>query len=188
MCVCVCVGACVCMHMHRCTCLHVIFNTHSLSYTHPYTLISIHTHIRAHPLTHTHTRTYMHTHTYAHTHIYTHIHTQASELPALRCDVSLLLHFEECKSWSDWEVGRHGITIDFEPDGARGRRYSATYLPEVASEQGWDHETTLAELLHKSGYRGKGTVEVFNQLKITRYQSSKTNMAWAEYTQTYYGK
>jgi AMMECR1 domain-containing protein len=34
----------------------------------------------------------------------------------------------------DWEVGKHGILISFTDKG--GTNYSATYLPEVAHEQG----------------------------------------------------
>ena len=49
--------------------------------------------------------------------------------------VSILRHFEEASDHLDWEVGLHGIRIEFYTDNGRSRR-SATYLPEVASEQG----------------------------------------------------
>ena len=42
-------------------------------------------------------------------------------------DVSMLVHYEDCKDALDWEVGKHGILIDY-------KGYSATYLPEVAPE------------------------------------------------------
>ena len=63
------------------------------------------------------------------------------------------------------QIGQHGITIEFR---SKDQRYSATYLPDVASEQGahalslifphvslsegWTREETIRELIHKSGY------------------------------------
>eukprot|EP00527_Entomoneis_sp_CCMP2396_P008826 CAMPEP_0198143790 /NCGR_PEP_ID=MMETSP1443-20131203/10406_1 /TAXON_ID=186043 /ORGANISM="Entomoneis sp., Strain CCMP2396" /LENGTH=182 /DNA_ID=CAMNT_0043807077 /DNA_START=70 /DNA_END=615 /DNA_ORIENTATION=- len=57
-----------------------------------------------------------------------------SELPMLRVAVSLLVKYEPCQTAYDWTVGIHGIIIQFTVDGTS---YSATYLPEVAQEQGW---------------------------------------------------
>lgn len=56
------------------------------------------------------------------------------EVPHLRVAVSLLVNYEECSHCHDWVVGVHGIIIKFTE---RGVDYSATYLPEVANEQGW---------------------------------------------------
>ena len=39
---------------------------------------------------------------------------QASELPSLQCTVSLLSHFEPARNHLDWEVGKHGLVIEFE--------------------------------------------------------------------------
>ena len=47
--------------------------------------------------------------------------------------VSLLSCYEKRASWDDWVVGTHGITIDFD---ASGRHYTATYLPQIAVEEG----------------------------------------------------
>ena len=57
------------------------------------------------------------------------------ELSKLYVTVSILRHFEEASNHLDWEIGVHGIRIEFHVDNSRSRR-SATYLPEVASEQG----------------------------------------------------
>eukprot|EP01084_Bolivina_argentea_P027222 50625_1 len=57
------------------------------------------------------------------------------ELPELQCSVSFLVRFEKVKSYTDWEVGRHGIIINFSVD-LDGKQYGATYLPYVAIEQG----------------------------------------------------
>jgi AMMECR1 domain-containing protein len=54
--------------------------------------------------------------------------------------VSLLSCFETASGgWHDWELGVHGIIIEFvDPDPpSAGCRRSATFLPEVAQEQGW---------------------------------------------------
>mmetsp|Transcript_19427 Transcript_19427/g.45205 ORF Transcript_19427/g.45205 Transcript_19427/m.45205 type:complete len:145 (+) Transcript_19427:239-673(+) len=56
-----------------------------------------------------------------------------SEVRDLRVGVSLLVNYEECSHVHDWEVGVHGIIIKFFDSGTE---YSATYLPEVAKEQG----------------------------------------------------
>ncbi len=37
----------------------------------------------------------------------------SKELPHLTCEVSLLSHFEEINDPLDWEVGKHGIEIEF---------------------------------------------------------------------------
>lgn len=57
-----------------------------------------------------------------------------TEFDQLHVSVSVLLNFEPCKDYKDWQVGVHGIRIEFHDD--RNSKHSATYLPEVASEQG----------------------------------------------------
>ena len=58
---------------------------------------------------------------------------KAKELENLSCSVSLLTDFAVVKDWNGWEIGTHGITIEFSKNG---QSYKATFLPEVASEQG----------------------------------------------------
>jgi AMMECR1 domain-containing protein len=69
--------------------------------------------------------------------------------------VSLLTDFEDVNDPFDWTVGEHGIHIHFgDPAGQRGgKTLSATYLPDVASEQGWDKTETLDSAMRKAGYR-----------------------------------
>ncbi|XP_054943350.1 AMMECR1-like protein isoform X4 [Physeter macrocephalus] len=55
------------------------------------------------------------------------------ELPKLFCSVSLLTNFEDASDYLDWEVGVHGIRIEFINE--KGVKRTATYLPEVAKEQ-----------------------------------------------------
>ena len=80
---------------------------------------------------------------------------QPEEMKYLHCGVSLLVNYEEGKAWNDFEVGfghcplcyasaltyggamqigKHGIIIEF--GFTNGDHYNATYLPEVAKEQG----------------------------------------------------
>ena len=49
--------------------------------------------------------------------------------------VSLLTDFTLGQNYLDWELGIHGIWIEFYDHNSRRR--TATYLPEVAKEQGW---------------------------------------------------
>lgn len=56
------------------------------------------------------------------------------EFPKLQCAVSILRHFEDGSDYLDWQVGVHGIRIEFLNE--RGSKRTATYLPEVAPEQG----------------------------------------------------
>lgn len=56
------------------------------------------------------------------------------EFPKLYVSVSILRHFEDGADYLDWEVGLHGIRIEFHNE--KGNKKTATYLPEVAPEQG----------------------------------------------------
>jgi AMMECR1 domain-containing protein len=62
-----------------------------------------------------------------------------------------------------------------------GRRYGATYLPDVAREQGWTKEETLVSLMRKAGWSGrKGDWETVG-LKVVRYQGKKVDLEYAEW-------
>jgi uncharacterized protein (TIGR00296 family) len=102
------------------------------------------------------------------------------DLTQLKVAVSLLVDFEEAAHPLDWEVGTHGVRIHFVD--ARGRERSATFLPEVAAEQGWDRMQTLEALVRKSGCREQVTEALLTQVKLTRYKSSKSSLTWHEYS------
>ena len=72
-----------------------------------------------------------------------------SLLPSLSCNITLLANFETCAHPFDWTLGTHGLKITFTH---RGRRHGATYLPDVAIEQGWTKEKMLDSLMRKSGW------------------------------------
>ncbi|KRW98318.1 AMMECR1 domain [Pseudocohnilembus persalinus] len=100
------------------------------------------------------------------------------EVPRLKVSVSLLVNFEEGKKALDWEVGQHGIQIDFNVDG---QQFGATYLPEVAAEQEWTQEEAIKSLVRKAGYRGNYK-NVLSSINLTTYQSSKCKLSYEEYT------
>ncbi|CAM9482171.1 unnamed protein product [Ascophyllum nodosum] len=104
---------------------------------------------------------------------------EASELDALDVSVSLLLKYESARHWEDWEVGVHGIVINFNDD--RGSSYSATFLPEVAAEQGWSRRVTLTRLVRKAGYKRTVDAAFLSRVQVTRYQSSKYKLSYQEY-------
>uniref|UniRef100_A0A3Q3K1F5 AMMECR1 domain-containing protein n=1 Tax=Monopterus albus TaxID=43700 RepID=A0A3Q3K1F5_MONAL len=99
------------------------------------------------------------------------------ELPRLFCSVSLLTNFEDVGDYLDWEVGVHGIRIEFFNE--KGSKRTATYLPEVAKEQ-WDHIQTIDSLLRKGGYKAPITNDFRKTIKLT-YRSEKMTMGYAEY-------
>lgn len=93
-----------------------------------------------------------------------------SLLPSLSCSLTLLGSFEPCTNAMDWTLGTHGIRISFIH---RGRRYGATYLPDVAVEQGWSKEETVESLMRKAGWDG-GSGGVARRLLRTGASSSGT--------------
>ncbi|KAJ2492587.1 AMME syndrome candidate protein 1 protein [Coemansia sp. RSA 2050] len=102
-----------------------------------------------------------------------------SELPSLSCSVSLLTDFEVAEDYLDWEVGKHGVWIEFRNE--RGRRETATFLPEIAKEQGWNKVETIDNLLRKGGYELTITPELRRSVTLTRYQSKKAHLSYDEY-------
>lgn len=101
------------------------------------------------------------------------------ELPKLSVSVSILQNFEEANGHLDWTLGVHGIRIEFQNE--RGCKRTATYLPQVATEQGWDQIQTIDSLLRKGGYRAIITPETRKNIKLTRYRSQEIQMNYKEY-------
>ncbi len=69
---------------------------------------------------------------------------QADELDKVAIEISVLTPERKVGSWREIEIGRHGMTL-----AKRGR--AAVFLPQVAPEQGWTLEQTLAHLSLKAG-------------------------------------
>lgn len=103
----------------------------------------------------------------------------ASLLPALSCSLTLLADFEPCRDAMDWTLGLHGLRISFT---YRNRRHGATYLPDVAVEQGWDKEQTVESLMRKAGWDGGYGHSVARRLLRGSPRGSEQNSAkpWDE--------
>ncbi|KAF3490938.1 uncharacterized protein GIQ15_00455 [Arthroderma uncinatum] len=121
-------------------------------------------------------------------------------LPSLSCSLTLLSTFETCAHALDWELGMHGIRISFI---YRGRRYGATYLPDVAVDQGWTKEETVESLMRKAGWEGSSSSggvarrflrsgssgggnpdrpwEDMSEFKTVRYQGLKSSASYSEW-------
>merc|ERR1712087_124703 len=99
------------------------------------------------------------------------------EIPSLKCSISLLHSFVSAKAWNDWEIGIHGITIQFST--SHKKKFNATYLPEVASQQNWSKLVTIENLINKAGF--DGNLSEVENLRVTKYQSCKAIMTWTEY-------
>jgi uncharacterized protein (TIGR00296 family) len=104
----------------------------------------------------------------------------ASELPSLQCAVSILTPTRPISNPLDWTPGQHGIQISFL---SKGKRLSATYLPEIATDQGWTREETILSAIQKAGHRGTVVVgdDVWKSLEVGVYESSKAKLSWAEF-------
>lgn len=108
-------------------------------------------------------------------------------VPSLSCSLTLLADFEECDGPMDWELGKHGIRITFTH---KYRKHGATYLPDVAVEQGWTQEETLESLMRKAGWeshsrrfsRGSGRPwEEVRDFRVVRYTGLKSSASYSEW-------
>ena len=118
--------------------------------------------------------------------------------------ISLLTDFEQAESYLDWTIGVHGIYITFShpslipssseapsPFSSSGnlprvtskQSFSATYLPHVIPEQGWDKIEAVDSAIHKAGWRGQITEDLRRSVKLQRYQSRQCAITWDEYFQ-----
>ncbi|XVF24634.1 hypothetical protein REPUB_Repub13aG0144100 [Reevesia pubescens] len=104
---------------------------------------------------------------------------QAKELPYLECTVSILTDYETANNYLDWEVGKHGIIIEFTDD--YNTRRTATYLPEVPAHEGWTKVEAIDSLMRKAGFSGPITESLRERIKLTRYQSTLFSMEYSDY-------
>ncbi|KAL9712741.1 hypothetical protein Ac2012v2_003978 [Leucoagaricus gongylophorus] len=126
-----------------------------------------------------------------------------SELETLECGISLLTDFENAQSYLDWTVGIHGIQITFPhpslilssssgaptplsstpnlPRITSHRDFSATYLPEVMPEQGWDKLDAIDSAIQKAGWNGIITEDLRRSIQLRRYKSKKCCVTWHDY-------
>ena len=97
----------------------------------------------------------------------------------MECGVTLLTDFETISDAFSWEIGKHGLRISF---SWNGRRYGATYLPDVAREQGWTKEETMLSLMRKAGWGGKKEDWTkVNDMVIVRYQGRRATLGYTSW-------
>jgi AmmeMemoRadiSam system protein A len=71
-------------------------------------------------------------------------HVSEDELSEIEIDISVLSPIKKISGADKFIPGKHGVIIRL--GGMR-----AVFLPQVATEQGWDREETLAHLCNKAG-------------------------------------
>jgi AMME syndrome candidate gene 1 protein len=100
------------------------------------------------------------------------------ELQFCEITVSLLVKYEPGKDYLDWDISIHGIIIEFEIDS---KSYKSTFLPGVVLEMNWNKQTSIDKLIVKSGFNGLISKSLYNSIRLTRYQSSKQTLSYAEF-------
>jgi uncharacterized protein (TIGR00296 family) len=104
-----------------------------------------------------------------------------SQLSQLQCCVTLLTNFSSpTRDIMAWEVGKHGIRISFP---YQGRKLGATYLPDVAKEQGWTKEEALVSLMRKAGWSGRKDEwrKVAAGMELVTYEGNRVDLEYAEF-------
>ena len=81
------------------------------------------------------------------------------EMDEIDIEISVLTPLTPVSGPDEIEAGRHGVLIE-------KRGYRAVFLPQVATEQGWDRDTFLSQLCRKAGlgpdeWRSGAKLEVF---------------------------
>ena len=97
------------------------------------------------------------------------------EIHNISCTVSILHSFEMCAHSLDWEIGVHGIIVEF---CVNGKRHRSTFLPNVMTDQRWSKHQALEEAILKTGCRAGRP-----QISVTRYKASKSSLNHFEYAE-----
>eukprot|EP00756_Hemistasia_phaeocysticola_P057049 Hpha_TRINITY_DN33684_c0_g1::TRINITY_DN33684_c0_g1_i1::g.43205::m.43205 len=106
----------------------------------------------------------------------------AGELPLLSCTVSVLGRFEKIQDPYDWDVGVHGIKIEFSCPRTRAMHYG-TFLPHVAPQMRWSREQTLVNLIAKAGYTSRPTSELLRRMCVERFTDSQHSTHYRDYSE-----
>lgn len=112
----------------------------------------------------------------------------AGELSQLKCGCNILHSFETIYNGQgdiyDWEVGTHGIELQFRHPQT-GATLSSTFLPEVIPEQGWDQNETFLNLIEKAGvYAGaEDVLQDYERyfIQVIKYEGNKSSISFAEF-------
>ena len=104
----------------------------------------------------------------------------ASDAPSpLSSAISLLSRPLTSLSSSPSSPSSHSSSIL--PFAATRRTLSATYLPEVAPDQGWEHIDAIDSAIRKAGWNGRISEDLRRSVRVRRYQSRKCVVAWDEF-------
>ena len=68
----------------------------------------------------------------------------AGEFSKINLEITLLSPFERIDKPDDFEIGIHGLYLTY-------HGFSGVFLPQVATEQGWNKEEFLKHLTYKAG-------------------------------------
>ena len=100
----------------------------------------------------------------------------ASDAPSpLSSAVSLLSR--PLASFSSSSSSSHGV-----PTATTIRRaLSATYLPEVAPDQGWGHIDAIDSAIRKAGWNDRISEDLRRAVRVRRYRSRKCVVGWDEF-------
>ena len=67
------------------------------------------------------------------------------------------------------------------PSSIHRRTMSATYLPEVAPDQGWGHIDAIDSAIRKAGWNARISEDLRRSLRVRRYRSRKCVVGWDEF-------
>lgn len=117
-----------------------------------------------------------------------------NELPNLKCYCNILQNcetiFSSLKKTDtqhdifNWTIGKHGIELKFR-DPSNNKLRSATFLPDVMVEQGWDKEDTFRNLLEKAGCVSN-IDDIMNNyeqyfIEVIRYEGNKSSINYKDF-------
>ena len=105
-------------------------------------------------------------------------HITQQELVEIELSVSLLDDDKSTTSINDWTIGTDGIKISFTNNN---RTHRGTFLPEVATEQEWDKQTTIEKLIKKTGYYGQIDDDFLKTITLLKYASNKYAMTFLQF-------
>jgi len=88
---------------------------------------------------------------------------QEQELKDIHIEISVLTPPKQIQNWEQIKIGKHGIIF-------RNGLYQSVFLPQVATEQNWDLQTTLSHLSLKAGLSADAWLDKNSQFKVFEAQ------------------
>lgn len=103
------------------------------------------------------------------------------ELPDLFCSVSIVIPGSKQvkKDVDDWELGKHGICVEFVDDDNITR--SAIYLPQTPVIRGWAKRFAVERCIRRAGYQGTIDDEFLSRVTLSTFQTSDTIVSYSKF-------